>query len=95
MKIVLINKVTGRYYHAPGQWVRRADNALTFDDVSSARQFSRTNHISNARPVQRLAPYVMELLRRPYFTFWNVWSRDRATNWAQWYSTSSEQFSWN
>lgn len=63
MKIVLIDSVTGRYYHGPGQWVRRADNARTFDDLSAAVHFSRVHALLTAEPVQRLAPYVMQLLR--------------------------------
>ena len=75
MKIVLINKVTGRYYHGPGQWVRRSDNALTFEDVSAAQQFSRAHHLANALPVERLAPYIRELLQRPCMAFWISWRR--------------------
>ena len=63
MKIVLRHKATGRYYCARGCWVRRADNALAFDDVRAARQFSRKNHLVQVQPVQRLAPYVAALLR--------------------------------
>ncbi|HMJ89544.1 MAG TPA: hypothetical protein VK530_06990 [Candidatus Acidoferrum sp.] len=92
---MLINKVTGRYYHAPGHWVRRSDNALTFNDVSAAQQFSRAHHINNAHPVQRLAPYVMELLQRPCFTMWETWSRAHASGWAEWYSTPPAWFTWN
>ena len=64
MKIVLLHKVTGRYYSPPGGWVRRADNALTFDDLGSARAFSRVYHLEHAQPVHRLAPYIMALLQR-------------------------------
>jgi hypothetical protein len=91
MKIVLINKVTGRYYHGPGQWVRRSDNALTFEDASAARQFSRTHHLSNALPVERLAPYVRDLLRRPCLTLWMVWNRSSSASGSE----SLQPFSWN
>lgn len=63
MKIVLRHKVTGRYYHGPGLWVRRADNALAFDDMPAAQEFTRAHQLGSAQPVQRLAPYLMSLLR--------------------------------
>ena len=90
MKIVLINKVTGRYYHGPGQWVRRSDNALAFEDVSTAKQFSRAHHLSNTLPVERLAPYVRELLQRPRLAFWMTWIRSTPAAGAE-----SIPFSWN
>ena len=71
MKIVLRHNRTGRYYNSPGNWVRRADNALTFDDILAAREFSRLNHLDDTQPVQRLAPYLMALLRKPQPTFWD------------------------
>lgn len=82
MKIVLRHKVTGRYYNAPGKWVRRADNALTFDDVPAAREFSRVNHLEQTQPVQRLAPYLMGLLHSPRHSFWGEWQRHRASYWS-------------
>lgn len=95
MKIVLINKVTGRYYHAPGQWVRRADNALVFDNVTAAVRFSRLNHLSDTLPVARLAPYMMRLLQDQQMAFWKAWRRGQATQWAEWLSETPERFSWN
>ena len=64
MKFVLRHSVSGRYYQCPGRWVRRADNALSFDQLSEAQAFSRTHQLS-AQPVERLAPFMMSLLRQP------------------------------
>lgn len=81
MKIVLRHKMTGRYYNAPGRWVRRADNALAFDDVVTAREFSRVNHLDETQPVQRLAPYMMALLQKRRRTIWDVWNNGRISEW--------------
>ena len=81
MKIVLRHKLTGRYYNAPGRWVRRADNALTFDDVVAAREFSRLNHLEKTQAVQRLAPYMMSLLQKPRHTVWETWNGGRISEW--------------
>jgi hypothetical protein len=62
MKIVLRHRLTGRYYSSAGRWVRRADNALTFEEMGAAREFLRVRNLDNAQPVQRLAPYMMSLL---------------------------------
>jgi hypothetical protein len=80
MKIVLRHKLSGRYYNAPGRWVRRADNALTFDDVVTAREFSRVNHLEGTQPVQRLAPYMMALLQKRR-RIWDVWNGGRVSEW--------------
>jgi hypothetical protein len=95
MKIVLINKLTGRYYNAPGHWVRRADNALTFKNLSAAKQFSRAHHLNDTRPVERLAPYLMELLHRSSEAFWMDCSRGHITGWADWCSAAPQYFCWN
>jgi len=62
MKVVLRHKKTGHYYHAPGEWVRRADNALTFENVHAAKEFCRQEHLLEVQAVQRLAPYLMSLM---------------------------------
>jgi hypothetical protein len=80
MKVVLRHKITGRYYQAPGQWVRRADNARTFADPGAARQFSRHNRLLSAQPVFRLAPYLMPLLQQKCPTIWDGWMRGCAVN---------------
>jgi hypothetical protein len=80
MKIVLRHKITGRYYQAPGKWVRRADNALTFEDVGAAREFSRVKHLSEVQPVQRLAPYLMPLLEKRHPSIWHGWMHQRYGN---------------
>lgn len=79
MKIVLRHKVTGRYYHGPGRWVRRADNALAFDDMPSAQEFTRAHQLCSAQPVCRLAPYLMSLLRADRQSNWSNW-RDRSAS---------------
>ena len=63
MKVVLRHLVTGRYYSALGGWVRCAENALAFEDAALAVNFLRTRHLKNARPVSRLAPYLIPLIR--------------------------------
>ena len=70
MKVVLRHQTTGRYYHSPGQWVRRADNALTFEDASVALQFCRTYCLADTQPVHRMAPYLMTLLARSECQTW-------------------------
>jgi len=74
MKIVLRHRVTGRYYHSPGKWVRRADNALSFEDMSSARAFTRNHHLHSVQAVPRLAPYLMPLLQRPRRIMLDAWA---------------------
>jgi hypothetical protein len=80
MKVVLRHTVTRRYYQAPGKWVRRADNALAFEDFGSAIEFSRLKRLSRTRPVQRLAPYLMPLLLRES-TIWDTWHRSGSADW--------------
>lgn len=79
MKIVLRHKTTGRYYKAPGKWVRRADNALTFDAVNAARQYLRQNGIEETQAVLRLAPYLIPLLHGPRAVLWDSWLHARAS----------------
>jgi hypothetical protein len=92
MKVVLCHTVTRRYYQAPGKWVRRADNAMSFEDFGTAIEFSRLNRLSRARPVQRLAPYLMPLLHRPQPSVWQLWMRDGS---AEWYSSHLPRIAWN
>jgi DNA-directed RNA polymerase len=92
MKVVLCHTVTRRYYQAPGKWVRRADNAMSFEDFGTAIEFSRQNRLSRARPVQRLAPYLMPLLHRPQPIVWQSWMRG---DYAGWYSKELAKLSWN
>jgi hypothetical protein len=80
MKIVLRHKITGRYYQAPGKWVRRADNALTFENVGAAREFSRLHHLLEVQPVQRLAPYLMPLIEKRHQSMWAGWMHQRYSN---------------
>jgi len=91
MKIVLRHKTTGRYYDASGQWVRRADNALAFDDLSAAHEFTRIHHIQCTQAVQRLAPYMAALLRSPRRPMWDLWMRRRSL----WYAARAGRFSHN
>ena len=81
MKIVLRHTETRRYYQAPGQWVRRADNALAFEDFGAALQFSEANGLAKTLPVQRLAPYLMPLLRERRTSIWETWTRERTGDW--------------
>jgi hypothetical protein len=92
MKIVLRHKTTGRYYRAPGKWVRRADNALTFDAVDSAQQFLRAHHIEQTQAVLRLAPYLMPLLNGPEARMWEHWLQARAH---EWYGEHASKFDRN
>lgn len=89
MKVVLRHITTGRYYHSPGKWVRRADNALAFEDVGTALQFSRLNRLGEAQPVHRLAPYLMPLLRSSDRSGWEVWASTRGSHW---YQEQTEKF---
>ena len=79
MKIVLRHKTTGRYYRSPGRWVRRADNALSFDALESAQQYQRQHHIHETQPVLRLAPYLMPLLHGARAAEWERWLQSRAS----------------
>jgi hypothetical protein len=80
MNIVLRNRFTGRYYNGQGRWVRRADNALVFNDLYAARAFSRKHHLAGVQPVQRFAPYMMALLRRPSHSSLEFWRGPRAAS---------------
>ncbi len=80
MKVVLRHKITGRYYQSPDQWVRRADNALAFEDFCADREFSKLNGHFRTRTVKRLAPYLMPLLHRRA-TIWDAWRRSRTSDW--------------
>ena len=62
MKYVLRHQLTGRYLSRPGLWVRRMDEAMSFDDVGEAREFSQAYQLEEAQPVQLLMPYLMSLL---------------------------------
>jgi hypothetical protein len=92
MKVVLRHKVTGRYYQSPGKWVRRADNALAFDALDTARKFSRLHHLAETQPVHRLAPYLMPLLHQPDHVIWESWMRGSA---GQWYWERARNFGRN
>jgi hypothetical protein len=92
MKIVLRHISTGRYYQSPGKWVRRADNALAFDEVGAAWDFSRLHHLAETQPVHRLAPYLIPLLQRPGSAAWESWLRARAN---QWHTERSRKFGRN
>jgi len=92
MKIVLRHKVTGHYYQSPGKWVRRADNALTFDAVDVARKFCRVNHLAEIQAVHRLAPYLMPLLHESRHSIWEGWVGER---FGKWYSRGASIFGRN
>jgi hypothetical protein len=96
MKVVLRHQMTGRYYSAPGKWVRRADNALAFDDAATAQDFLRTNRILRARPVYRLAPYLIPLLhaheRQHTVSIWESWTESRIS---RWYFERAQEFERN
>ena len=76
MKVVLRHQITGRYYRSPGTWVRRADNALAFEDAATAFQFCRLHQVVEAQPVHRLAPYLMPLLKRSDCSMWTYARRN-------------------
>ena len=63
MKYVLRNKTTGRYLKRHGHWVRRMDDAITFEDMTDVREYCQAHRLENVQPVQRLMPYLMSLLR--------------------------------
>jgi len=89
MSIVLRHKISGLYYQAQGRWVRRADNARVFENAREARSYSRSHHLENAQAVPRLAPYLMQMLRRPQPDAWKAWSR------SGWYATQAGKLSQN
>ena len=89
MKFVLRHKTTGRYFQSPGRWVRRADNALSFDAAESAHQYQRVNHIPETQAVLRLAPYLIPVLNGPRATQWESWLQMRAQ---QWSATNANRF---
>ena len=62
MKYVLRNRETGRYLKRLGVWVRRTNEAMSFDDVGEAREFCQAHHLEEAQPVQLLMPYLMSLI---------------------------------
>jgi hypothetical protein len=96
MKVVLRNQQTGRYYSAAGDWVRRADNALAFDDALSAQDYLRVNCIDGTQPVYRLAPYLIPLLHahdsQRRHSIWEFWTESRIS---RWYFERAQQFDRN
>jgi hypothetical protein len=96
MKVVLRHQTSGRYYAASGEWVRRADNALAFDDAATAQDFLRTNRILRTRPVYRLAPYLIPLLqaheREHSRSIWESWTESRIS---RWYFERAQEFERN
>jgi hypothetical protein len=94
MKVVLRHQATGRYYQAPGKWVRRADNALAFEDAISAQNFLRVQCIARAQAVYRLAPYLMALLheRAHSISIRQTWPRAQTS---RWYFVRAEKFERN
>lgn len=80
MKIVLRHKTTGRYFQSPGRWVRRADNALSFDALEFAQEYQRRHHIEETQAVLRLAPYLIPLLNSPRAVVWEKWLQSRASH---------------
>jgi hypothetical protein len=89
MSIVLRHKISGLYYQAPGRWVRRADNARVFESARAARCVSRSQHLQKAQAVPRLAPYLMQMLRRPQPDAWKIWNR------SGWYAKQASKLGQN
>jgi hypothetical protein len=73
-----------------------ADNALAFDDAATAQDFLRTNRILRARPVYRLAPYLIPLLhaheRQHTVSIWESWTESRIS---RWYFERAQEFERN
>ena len=65
MKYVLRNKNTGRYLKRQGHWVRRMDDAITFEDMIEVREYCQAHRLVDVQPVQRMMPYLLSLLRKP------------------------------
>jgi len=63
MKYVLRNKNTGRYLKGRGLWVRRPDEAITFEDMIGVREYCQAHRIEDVQPIRRLMPYLTSLLR--------------------------------
>lgn len=85
MKLVLRHQTTGRYYSAAGAWVRRADNALAFDNAAAARDYLRSRRISRAQAVYRLAPFLIPLVleheQQHSRALWENWWQARSSRW--------------
>ena len=65
MKYVLRNKMTGCYLKRKGLWVRRMDEALTFEDLGEVREYCQALGLDDdVQPIQRLMPYLLRLLRQ-------------------------------
>lgn len=65
MKYVLRNKSTGRYLKRYGLWVRRLEDAITFEDMTDVREYCQAHRLQDVQPIQRVMPYLLSLLRRP------------------------------
>jgi hypothetical protein len=63
MKYVLRHKTTGRFLKRQGLWVRRMDEAMTFEDMTDVREYCQAHRLDDVQPMQRLMPYLMSLLR--------------------------------
>jgi hypothetical protein len=62
MKYVLRHKNTGRYLKRCGLWVRRMEEAITFEDMTDVREYCQAHRLENVQAIQRLMPYLMSLL---------------------------------
>lgn len=93
MKVVLRHQATGRYYSAPGKWVRRADNALAFENAVAACDFVRSHQIPETQAVYRLAPYLIPLLHarqcERVASLREGWTAARIS---QWYCDQTKKF---
>jgi hypothetical protein len=64
MKFVIRNKQTGRYLKRVGLWVKRPDDAMTFEDLMDVREYCQAHRLENdVQPIRRLMPYLVSLLR--------------------------------
>ena len=64
MKYILRSKETGCYLKRVGVWVRRMQDAMTFDDTIEVREYCQAHRIEHVQTIQRFMPYLMSLLRK-------------------------------
>lgn len=64
MRFLLRHKRTGQYLKRAGVWVKRPEEAMTFEDMVDVREYCQAHGLDDVQPIRRLMPFLISLLRR-------------------------------
>jgi hypothetical protein len=53
VKIVLRDRISGKYFRGPGEWVSNAYDALTFKNIIEAESFCRSHGLNGLQVIQQ------------------------------------------